>query len=373
MDPDAGHDTILLRTSFTFPILYEIRNANPEHMRLAPMLLRAKQATGLRFNHDVRPTFEQSKAFGDQLHVHVINILLDGDSAFYNYPHHSDPLLQHKPRHKLPAGIKTNQFPLRPLMIDEHSVSGIIAVINDVFTKQLKMTHDELSDMAIPSINNQSKNARIRLAKVVRTMDVNPFTRLQCFQLGFGLFHLSTNLVWALLHVHRGSVSEPGSLSYFFAVLDRTRLGCEHPDYRTLLATLMQILGGVILNAWKVECGYTTLKAFSLSNPTPKQLWDIANRILCNHVTPPLDPSSLSKTRHAVPIDNVNRNLRILTRDLLYVFELTHAISDGDFERVEDMLGYLTMIFRGAGSNNYCMEILHFILHLKYIWTPEFA
>ncbi|KAF8551153.1 hypothetical protein OG21DRAFT_1513121 [Imleria badia] len=254
--------------------------------------------------------------------------------------------------------------------IDDSYVSGIIAVINDVYINQLKMTHEELSDMAIPSINDQSTNARIRTAKAVRTMDVNPFTQLQCFQLGFGLFHLSMNLVWALLHAHRGSLNEPGSLSYFFAVLDRTRLDREHPDYDSLLATLMQILRGVILNAWKAECGYATLAAFSVSNPTPEQLYEIANKILCNHVTPPLDPS---RTQHVEPIDNVNRNLRILTRDLLYVLELTHAISDGDFGRVEDMLGYLVMVFRGLGSNNYCTEILHFIFNLKRIWTPEFA
>ena len=94
------------------------------------------------------------------------------------------------------------------------------------------------------------------------------------------------NLIWALLRVHRGSVAEPGSLCYFFAVLDRTRLGCEHPDYHTLLVTLMQILHGMILNVWKVECGHSSLAAFSLSNPSPQQLCDIANKILCNHVTP---------------------------------------------------------------------------------------
>ena len=47
-----------------FSILYEIRNANPEHMRLAPILLRTKQASsGLTFNADIRPTFEQEEAF----------------------------------------------------------------------------------------------------------------------------------------------------------------------------------------------------------------------------------------------------------------------------------------------------------------------
>ena len=225
--------------------------------------------------------------------------------------------------------------------------------------------------MAVPCIDDQSTDARVRDAKALRTKDVNPFIQLHL--LGFGLFHLSMNLIWGLLHVHRGSISEPSSLSYFFAVLDRTRLGCEHPNYHTLLAFLMQILRGVILNAWKAECGYTPLAAFSLSNPTPEQLNKIANKILCTHVTPPLDPSST--TQHTEPIDNVNRNLRILTRrgDLLYVFELTHARSDGDFGRVEDMLGYLAMIFRGFGSINCCTEILHFIFNLKQIWTPEFA
>ncbi|KIK37999.1 hypothetical protein CY34DRAFT_37560, partial [Suillus luteus UH-Slu-Lm8-n1] len=71
--------------------------------------------------------------------------------------------------------------------------------------------------------------------------------------------------------------------------------------------------------------------------------------------------------------DTAHHNLQLLTRDLLYVLELTSAISSGDWGRIEDILGTLTMIFRGAGSNNYCSEILHFIFNLKKIWTPEFA
>ena len=32
-----------------------------------------------------------------------------------------------------------------------------------------------------------------------------------------------------VLYVHRGSISQSESLSYFFAVLDCSRPGCEHP------------------------------------------------------------------------------------------------------------------------------------------------
>ncbi|KAF9218560.1 hypothetical protein BS17DRAFT_720339, partial [Gyrodon lividus] len=59
--------------------------------------------------------------------------------------------------------------------------------------------------------------------------------------------------------------------------------------------------------------------------------------------------------------------------EIYYVLELVQACLDADFGRVEDILGNLAMIFRGAGSNNYCSEILHFIFNLKKVWTPEFA
>ncbi|KAF8132995.1 hypothetical protein EV363DRAFT_1583268 [Boletus edulis] len=360
--------------SGTFPIVYELSNTNPQHLCLGPMLQHANQATDLTFNGDVRPTNDQVRAFYGQLRIHIIAVLLDVCTSFngpLGYQDHSDPLLEHEERHKPPKGYKTKQFPLRTSTIDESSISGNIAVINDVYINQVKMTHEQLLDRAIPSINDQSTNARIRGAKVLRAKDVNTFTQLKCLQLGFGLFHLCMNLIWALLHVHRGSISEPGSLSYFFALLDRSRLGSEHPDYHTLLSTLMQILDGIVLNAWKAECGHSSLSTLAASNPTPTELCNIADKILHNHVTPPHDlpkgknndPRSTKVPDHSgqrslrdeATVDVAQRNLQILTCDLLVVREVICATSDG------------------AGSNNYCAEILHFIYNLKRVWTPEFA
>ena len=79
------------------------------------------------------------------------------------------------------------------------------------------------------------------------------------------------------------------------------------------------------------------------------------------------DPTTAAAT------DCVHQNICLLLRDLMYVAALVHAISDSDFGRVENLFVQLAMIFRGAGSNNYCMEILHLILNLKYIWTPDFV
>ena len=46
-------------TSGTFAVLYKVRNGNPEHMRLAPIIDRFKSVQGLKFNQDLQPTIIQ--------------------------------------------------------------------------------------------------------------------------------------------------------------------------------------------------------------------------------------------------------------------------------------------------------------------------
>jgi hypothetical protein len=166
--------------------------------------------------------------------------------------------------------------------------------------------------------------------------------------------------------------------------LDKAQLGSPHPDYHTLLAALMQILNGIILNAWRAECGHPSLAAFLESNPTPQQLLDMAHKILLKHTVPmqEIHPPD-NDTEGVMPVDFqsppnpdediARQNILLLTHNLLYVIELIRAISNGDWGRIEDILGNLAMMFRGAGSNNYCAEILHFIHNLTKVWTPNFA
>ena len=71
--------------------------------------------------------------------------------------------------------------------------------------------------------------------------------------------------------------------------------------------------------------------------------------------------------------DIAQQNILPLTHNLLYVIELLCAISDWDWGHIEDILGNLAMMFCGTRSNNYCVEILHFIHNLKKVWTPNFA
>ena len=151
----------------------------------------------------------------------------------------------------------------------------------------------------------------------------------------------------------------------------------------------MQILNGLLLNAWRTE--YGLLEDYAKSKPGPDKILQNAHVILNKYATPeckqmftkpPKEQRDTNVTSNPVPTsspnpsskpDTVHANTILLIRDLLYVTELINAISAGDFGRVEDVLPDLACTFHGAGSNNYSMEILHLLFNIKEVWTPEFA
>ena len=54
----------------------------------------------------------------------------------------------------MPAGYKTEQFPMRVTTIEEASVEGNLQFHEEVYHVQLKQTSEDLSKFAIPSFNN---------------------------------------------------------------------------------------------------------------------------------------------------------------------------------------------------------------------------
>jgi hypothetical protein len=367
--------------SGTFPVIYELLNANPEHMQLEPMIARFKLSSPLNMS-DVRPRKEALRSFRLQSSINISDVLFKYVEGFAYVKDHS--CFQHPTRRAIPKGHKTKFYCLRATTIEEASVQGNLLVHDDIYRVQLKLDSRDsrLNDQAIPTFNDQLTNCRIRGAQVLRSQDVSRFEQRLIFQISLGLFHLVMNLIWALLATHRGTIDKIGSLSYFFAVLEKTRLGAEHPDFHTLKAALLQILEGLLLNAWHLESGYSSLQDYAKSLPSAENILDTAYNILKHYATPECEQefTSASKRKAALSLlatgpkrDNVYCNVILLTRDLLYVLELVNAIPAGDFGRIEDILPDLACIFRGAGSNNYSTEILHLIFNLKEVWSPEFG
>ncbi|KAJ7183912.1 hypothetical protein C8R46DRAFT_856486, partial [Mycena filopes] len=383
-------------TSGTFCVLYLLRNAKWEDMLIAPIMKHFYTSQGLHFNRDIKPPLDYLHCYHDQLVITVIQCLGLYVKGFEHLA--SNPLLQHIPRRPIPLGYVSHHTPARASIIEEATTRGNLLFHDEVYVNQLRRTPESLSKYTIPGFHDQLTNARIRAAQLLRKKDLNAWERREIFQLGFGLFHLCLNLVWGVLHVHRGSVNELGSLTYFFALIEKARLGGDQPDYHTLLAALTQIAHGLLLNAWLKECGFASLPLFAESKPSPDTLRKLAARILTEYATPMPAPSegpesenestdsdsgsehessTAPKTARPAPVqpteDIAHHNVRLLTRDILMVLVLVRAISDGDIGRVEVLLPHLAMMFRGSGCNKYCTEILHFIHNLKHVWTPEFA
>ncbi|EIN10216.1 hypothetical protein PUNSTDRAFT_65109 [Punctularia strigosozonata HHB-11173 SS5] len=317
--------------SGTAACIYTLHNVHDSvALQLKPILANWRRITSLpralSFKQDIRPTPEQIQAFDSQSLAHILHVLTTHVDAFKDFQDH--PLLAYQPRRRLSKTRRQQAYPLRTTTIEEASIAGNIQVHDNVHLEQLNMT--------------------------------------PCLQLGIGLFHLLLNLLWCVLGIHRGKDDELGSLSWFFLLMSRTRLGAQHPDFHLLKATLMQIFDGLILHFWLVESGCSDFASFASTKSTAEDLVVIARHIQRKYTA--MGSSSNDETR-----DSARENIKRLLRDLMYVREVDYAIRDGDWGRIEDILGPLCMIFRAGGSNSYSTEIMHLILQLKYIWPANFA
>ena len=350
--------------SGTVSVIYSALNANPNDMSLSQIRQNWCKTEGLSYAHNIHQTRDQLESYFDQLTVHTVQVLrhLRGSEDIVR---HTD--FQHREHRRLPTSHATKQYPLRMSHIEEALVQGNIAVVENVYISQLKMSETDFDDCAIPCINDQLTNAQLRTAQLSRTSDDNAFTRLEFLQLGFGLFHAHMNLIWVVLNVHRGTFETIGSLAYFFNILDLRHLGSTRPAYYPLLAAFNWILDGLLLDCWAKECGCDSLMEFKPMAQEPGCLRELAQWILRQYSSPTFQRQDEKQS------DQVRQRTAILLRDLLYVRELGAAISDGDWGRVEDILCPLAKIFRGAGSKNYCMEILYFIHGLKKIWPYAYG
>ncbi|KAI0315754.1 hypothetical protein OF83DRAFT_1173526 [Amylostereum chailletii] len=358
--------------SGTFAMVYPlfIRAGAIDHTRvqLAPILERLRNCPPLTFQDDLRLPSTKLLILRHELSITIIHILVRLCPGFSG--HASSPALQHCPIRPLLDGHRTQCCYLCVLDIEEASRAGNLKLQDHIYLIDCEMTPEELSDHAILVAGNGLTCSRVRSGKDVRKRELNAWACRDIFQITIGLFHMGLNLIWALLCVHRGTLSEGASLTSLFVLLEKTRLGSPHPNYHTLLAALMQILDGLVLEAWRKVLRCTSLADFALQDPTADDLILLATQILNECATPapgqPVDG-------HSPANDKVHYNTHLLIHDLLYVSSFLSGVSDGDFGHVELLYPHLAIMFRRAGGTNYASKIMHHILYLEHIWTPDYA
>ncbi|KAJ3818593.1 hypothetical protein F5880DRAFT_1754362 [Lentinula raphanica] len=395
--------------SGTFPIIYELyfRVADPiaaEIMQLKPILDSFRNAGELKYA-DIEPSFEQTSSYLTQTKVTLIQTLFKLQPVFQaNGIDYSS--ITYTPRHPIP--LHTTIFhPLQVTITEEASIEGNLRIPDEIFISQLQDTSAEMSRFALPSINDQLTNDRIRSCQLIRQGDINEWECCLPFALGIGELHLCMNFSWCLLNCHRFDASQIGSLASYFEILDKKRLGAEKSDYYTLQAALFEVRDALILNAWRdvaARYDHNDLECFAASGPSTEDLLRYADIIMLDFASPidspipadapgsPLSEESDMNTdvhMHSPPasdsslvdaddvldpaLDPINQNARLLLHDLLYLTELILAIAEGDFGWIEDILSNVAAIFCGAGSHKYTTEILHALYNFKKVWSKEFA
>lgn len=373
--------------------------ADRSHMFLAPIVENLCKAIPLHIT-DVSQTRIQAESYFHQSIITIIHVLARHSTAFKDLDLLPD--LKYKPHCKLPPNLKTVFYALRTTTIEEKSVQGNLDNQDNFYIEQMRRDamDPELSKYAIPSYNDQLTNSRIRSCIAVRQGDLNFWLRRSVFALGIALFHMLMNLIWGIRIKHYGSRDAPGSLAYFFTLMDKKRLAGDKPDFYALSAALLQILDGILLAGWIQECGHPSLEHFAKSKPEPALLKEIASRILLRYCTAKLDPrveapihlskpaprnrvdlatpsdptlttsKPKSKAKKSLsepgPDDPCHRNIRLLARDLLVVAEVTAAIPAGDFGHIKDLLPILAEMFSSIGSHKYAIEIITLLHNLKH-------
>lgn len=352
----------------TTAIVYELRNAKLEHMKLTPILERRALCDMITFAEHIRPTQSQSRDIIKHLTIGIVEILINFQPGLEHL--RDSPLLKRRQYRPPTPKNKNKEYVLRTTTIDEGSTEGTVEVIGNIFSTQLDFELHELDDYAVPIYGDQKTNALARAAQILRDGDVSSITRCTTGEIGPGHFHVQMNDNWSNLKIHRGASNELGSLQYYIAILGKVRMNNEQPEYETLRSFTTQVLSGSILHLWEIEAGMS-LKSFVASKPSDKKLLEIASNIYDKYVKEGAlqhpEVIKISKT------DNTFRNAVLLNRDLLLFSELCLSISSGDYGRVEIMLGILTMKFTGAGCRNYTTELLYFIQNLNKVWGAEFA
>ncbi|KAF8871177.1 hypothetical protein BD779DRAFT_1719284 [Infundibulicybe gibba] len=367
--------------SGTLSVIYPLPDVNPEHLLLAPMMEQFKNSSPLKMS-DLRPSNTALESYTFQSAITIAGVLFKYVGGFSDYA--SRPGLQHRPVRRQPTGRKAKYYPLRCVTIEEASTQGNIHVQEDAYRVQLNREVEDLCTYAIPTANDGLTNSRIRAIQSSRLMDLTVWDRRSMYMIAIGLLHMLMNLIWALKQKHKATINQSGSLTHLFAVLEKVRLGGEHPDFHALLSALTQILDGFLLNAWREECGYDSFEKFAQAKPSDDEILRIARVIFLKYATP---DSSLQPIDKKTKIDELRAkgcNARAPPRKSTSISiedvsdedsntDVVQATADGDFGRIEHILPDLACLFRGAGCNNYSTEILHLLFQIKEVWTPEFA
>ncbi|KAI0639717.1 hypothetical protein C8Q77DRAFT_1082554 [Trametes polyzona] len=311
-----------------------------------------------------------------QARYRILRFLLDSP-AFRSYKHHDDPLLAAPPpTDLLPCGPEhvTEQRILETVEVDESSYDGTDELCNKVWLRQMGLGDESMKkklgdEGLLVWVGDQLTVDRIRGLARFRHDNPNSFTRMEWLEPVFGWFHALMAFANSLHAQYLGTSVGIGLRRAFETLARKGLLKTETKGvfWHHLNEALWHVGEANFLGMWASVGGVQDVS--ELASWSPRQLVALLDEIYETRVE-----RAAQEEMDGLPAerkDGVERQMAMLSADLLAYFDLCEAMRIGDIGRMEDLLPTMLFRFVGGGNHKYAVEILELLQKLRMEWPAE--
>lgn len=312
---------------------------------------------------------------------HVIQFLLEHPDLstwqerlenpnFLGFPGDMDPL---------PNGsdFRTRHWPLCTVKIDESTLEGTVAVVEEVW-KQCGFNNPAgvrtlALERLVPWIGDQKSVSLMRGVKGLRGCDLNGMERMDYAIPLKGWFHEVMALQNQIHRKHLGNNSTTGlarDITRLLRIGLSTQSKNSNLDFHDLHELIFFVLQARVLDCWLVHTGCSTLAELADKQLSPTEIQMLAIEIVDKFTS----ATAIQEMRNHADIsqDEVWLANALFLRDALIYWEVTRAIKWGDVGRMANTTPTLLLMFVGGGNRNYAFELLEELqMELNNLTEPE--
>ncbi|KAF9537514.1 hypothetical protein EC957_008066, partial [Mortierella hygrophila] len=252
--------------------------------------------------------------------------------------------------------MQSKTYPLRTMRIDQSSVEGNKAVIEDIIKslqlpeayfgalKRIILAGDQLTVCRVRSIIKQLKREKTAYARI------------------------KTNY---------GSPGVGGSLANTISLLGRIRVNKDKPNFHAVDELIRHVLDVTALKAWEEVFDTKDLSIIAdgldksvVERLVQKKADEILFKILSHSQHEERDGVVFVEEESPVKT-TASMNSSLFLRDAIVYVELGVSIKAGDIGRIEAILRWMTIMFQAGSTKNYANELLHLFCGLRYAWPDQ--
>ena len=298
---------------------------------------------------------------------------------------------------------RSEVFSLPLLDLDESTVEGNAAILEEVVEKHLGVDLEALIGRSVPVAGDQMTTSRQRTAKWLRVRDL-PKHQLKWVLPFNGFLHIAFAMCDGVKRAHFGRADgrDQTSLSHFSQLLGRTKVHGTNANFNASHRFLMCVLDAHVIAAamavarvenegdfkeWLKSNDYVQLVDNLVAcflEMTIVESWRSdarrkAEAIASRKESEPLSTEKQRKAEYSKIVDKESKKRRdvvlenavlFLQHSLMYL-DFWTAMRAGDSGRLEMAMDMMTVFFQGVDKCNYAREMLEQKIDRLVVWTPQ--